>query len=385
MRRLVKNAQIVLPDRILRGCATIENGKFAQVSEEEIPGAGFEEVDAGGDYLFPGLVDLQVNGGGGLVFNDCKNADDLEKILAANLATGTTSLLATILINEVDDMKRAIRFIAAEKTTSGAEVAGIHVEGPFFNTEFRGMHLAERIQMPSVHVAADLMEAGNGLVKIMTLAPELYRAGDVIRYLKDNGIIASLGHSNATSEETQQALAAGASMATHLFNRMPPVHHHAGKAGMIPALLNSNADLGIIADRQHVNDELLRLLLKIDGVRLFLVSDGIAPLGVNATDFIYYGEKIVVRDGTCFNAEGKMAGSATPLFKGVINMHQLGCDLSRAVAMASIVPAKIIGIDAACGSIEAGKKADFLVVDKDRLSLKAVYKGGEKFDRVYNI
>lgn len=387
MKILIKDAQVVLPDRIVsNGYVAVENGTFKQISEKEILPNGFDEtVDAKGDYIFPGLVDLQVNGGGGLTFNDCRNEDDIEKILQANLATGTTSLLATVMLSNTDFMRQAIRLIARMQVNSGAEIAGIHVEGPFFNSALTGMHDKANAAMPTVRGAAELVEAGEGKVKIMTLAPELINGPEIIRYLRGENVIASLGHSNATDEETKQALEAGASMATHLFNRMSLIHHHPGKAGMIPVLLNSKANLGLIADRAHVNDDLLRLLIRIQGANLFLVSDGLAPLGVNVTDFIYYGEKIIVRNGACFNTEGKMAGSATPLFKGVINMHQLGCDLPRAVAMASILPAKIIGIDAVQGSIETGKKADFLIVDKDRMNLKQVYKNGKKTERAYNI
>lgn len=387
MKILIQNAQVVLPERIVSNSyMVVENGTFKQISEKEILPNGFDEtVDAKGDYIFPGLVDLQVNGGGGLTFNDCRNADDIEKILQANLATGTTSLLGTVMLSNADSMRQAIRLIAQAQVDSGAEIVGIHVEGPFFNSALTGMHDKANAVMPTVRGAAELIEAGAGKVKIMTLAPELLNGSEIIHYLKNEKVIASLGHSNATDEETKQALHAGATMATHLFNRMSTIHHHPGKAGMIPVLLNSKANLGLIADRAHVNDDLLRLLIKIQGANLFLVSDGLAPLGVNVTDFIYYGEKIIVRNGACFNTEGKMAGSATPLFKGVINMHQLGCDLPRAVAMASIIPAKIIGVDGTHGSIETGKKADFLIVDKDKMMLKSVYQGGKKSDRVYNI
>lgn len=387
MKILIKNAQVVLPDRIIaNGYVAVENGKFTQITEKEIASSGFDEtIDTNGDYIFPGLVDLQINGGSGLTFNDCKGAGDIAQILEANLTTGTTSLLATIMLNNAEAMRQAIKVVAQSAVNTGAEIVGIHIEGPFFNPAFSGMHDKGNVVMPTVRGAAELIEAGAGRVKIMTLAPEIIHALDIIRYLKSENIIASLGHSNATDEETRKALEAGSSMATHLFNRMSAIHHHPGKAGMTPVLLNSKAHLGLIADRAHVNDDLLRLLAKIDGAKIFLVSDGLAPLGVNVTDFIYYGEKIVVRNGACFNTDGKMAGSATPLFKGVINMHQLGCDLLRAVAMASIIPAKAIGIDATLGSIETGKKADFLIVDKDKLTLKQVYKNGKKVERVYNI
>lgn len=375
-----KNAQIVLPKCIIKDTFEIEGGVFTAVGE----GAEAGE-DLQGDYVLPGLVDLQINGGGGMYFNDCTSADQVTHILKANLATGTTTLLPTLTLNPVPKMLQQVRILVAHANSDGARVAGLHVEGPFLNPEYRGIHPLEHIVAPSVDITNEFIAAGKGKIKVMTLAPELSGSLDVIALLKQNNIIASMGHSLATAAQTHTALQAGAGMATHLYNRMSAVHHHPGKAGMIPVLLNSKAACGLIADLAHINDDLLLMTLNVNGANLFLVSDGIAPLGTHDADFTFHGEHMHVKNGACYNDEGRLAGSATPLLNGIINAHKLGFPLHEMVARASLVPAQLIGMADQIGSIAVGKRADFLIVDKNDFKLKAVYKDGVRFEAVFNL
>ena len=380
------NAQIVLPDHIQSdGWVLVKDGHFVEIGFGTARPKADNAVDVSGDYIFPGLVDLQINGGGGKNFIDCSSDEDIDTILYANLATGTTSLLPTLMLSTIERLKSSCALISHYAQHDKNFVLGIHLEAPFLNPDYSGMHNANYLQSPSVALAKELLDVADGKVKIMTLSPELNGAFEVITFLKKSGVLPSLGHSGATAEQTHAALQAGASMATHLYNRMSPIHHHADRAGMIPVLLNSKAALGIIADLQHVNEDVLRMTFNHKTANLFFVSDGIAPLGTQNEFFVYEGEKIMVRNGTCFNGEGKMAGSATPLFKGVINAHRLGFPLHEMVYRASLLPAQLIGCDKEVGSIEIGKYADFLIVDQHNLSLKAVYKDGQKFDRVFNL
>jgi N-acetylglucosamine-6-phosphate deacetylase len=290
---LIKNAQLVLPTHVTpsEGWVLVRNGLFAAMGEDTPPEAD-EIIDASGNYLFPGLIDLQINGGGGLNFNDCKNEKDVETILEANLSTGTTSLLATFITDVPEVLKTSLRLVAEAETTSGARVLGIHMEGPFFNPEKRAMHALEAVVPPSVQATEEILQAAKDKIKIMTLAPEMPGALDVTKFLRQHGVIASMSHSMATYEEAQQGMEAGVTMATHLFNTMPPIHHR--NPGMITALLNSTLDLGVIADGEHMHESLLQLIFKIKGPNFFLVSDAIAPLGTTQDSFNYRGHRIRV-------------------------------------------------------------------------------------------
>jgi N-acetylglucosamine-6-phosphate deacetylase len=380
---LYYNAQIVLPDRIQSdGWVLVKDGRFAEIGSSATRPQADHTVDVLGNYIFPGLVDLQINGGGGKNFIECSSDADIDVILQANLATGTTSLLPTLIVSTLDRLKSASHLIA---TCTQKAILGIHLEAPFLNPEFAGMHDTKYVQLLTIALAKELLDAAQGQTKIMTLSPELDGALELIAFLKAQKVIASLGHSNATAQQTHAALQAGASMGTHLYNRMSPVHHHSDRAGMVPVLLNSGAACGIIADLQHVNSDVLCMAFHHKTANLFLVSDSIAPLGTRLGHFIYQGEKIEVRNGTCFTQKGIMAGSATPLFKGVINAHRLGFPLHEMVYRASLLPAQLIGCDSDLGSIASGKYADFLIVDQQNLNLKAVYKDGQKFERVFNV
>lgn len=372
---LFKSAQIVLKDSILpQGWMRVEDGVIAEIAEGDIKDAN--AVDLQGDMIFPGLIDLQINGGGGIYFNDCKDEADIQTVLKANLSTGTTGLLATLMTNDDAVLNSKIALLADTRGEKGARLLGMHIEGPFFNPDKKGIHPAQYLSKPCVEKAKNYIASGKGKIKIVTLAPELPEALELIVYLKTQNVIASLGHSNATGEQTTKALAAGATMGTHLYNAMTAIHHHPGKSGMVPALLNSNAAIGLIADGAHVDDEILRMTLRLKGTHFFLVSDALSPLGTDISEFIYNNEKMTVYNGACYNEEGRLAGSATSLFQSVINAHRLGFPLHEMVALASFVPAQILKMEDMIGSLAVKKKADFLIVDKNNLKLKAVYKSG---------
>ena len=381
---ILHNARIVLADRVTETdeWVRVQNGKFTEIGNGPFPHAK-DMIDAKGGYVFPGLIDLQINGGGGLNFNDCKSIADVATILDANLACGTTGVLATFITNTPERLGECINRVAGMTPRSGATLLGFHVEGPFFNVEKRGMHAPDKVSLPSIEITKDLLEAGRGQIKIMTLAPELPKALDVIRFLKSQNVIASMGHTMASYDEAETAIAAGATMATHLFNVMAPLHHR--KPGLIPALLNSALHIGVIADGEHIDDAILRMIFKIDGPNYFLVSDAIAPLGTTTDHFDYHGTTANVKNGVCYMPDNTIAASVTPLLIDVVRTHtKIGLDLVQAVKMASLTPAEIIGVDQNFGSIAIGKHADFLILDQD-FQLQSVYKNGERFSRVFNL
>lgn len=384
MKTVISNARLVLASRITaeNGWALVENGRFVAIGEDNAPDAD-QVIDAKGSYMFPGLVDLQINGGGGINFNDVQNDSDIQTILEANLSTGTTSLLATLITDKSERLIQSIQSFNAASCPLNSMVLGLHIEGPFFSPDKRGMHGLDMITAPNIDLTRQILDAGQGKIKIMTLAPELSGAIDVIQFLKKKNVIASMGHTMASYEETEAAIDAGATMATHLFNTMPSIHHR--DPGMVPALLNSTCNIGIIADGEHVDPRLLKMVFKIGGPNYFLVSDAIAPLGSDITEFNYYGQKVWVQNGLCYITETTRAGSVTPLLDGAINAHKhIGLPLHQAINLASLTPAKIIGADKDVGSIDTGKQADFLIVSPN-FKLEQVYRNGQKFDRVFNL
>ena len=248
--------------------------------------------------------------------------------------------------------------VQEEENLETARVLGVHLEGPFLNHEKRGAHPAQYLLTPSVEAIEWLLEGHESIVKIITLAPELDLTDEVIPYLSSQGIIASLGHSQANAKQAKKAFERGASMVTHAFNAMPPLHHR--KPGLLgEAMINKNVYCGLIADGNHVCPTMIELLLRSslyeDGV--FLVSDALAPIGVGDGVYPWDDRQIQVKKGTARLANGTLAGTTLPLLLGVRNLvkWQL-CSLGNAIALGTESPRKALGLP----GISPGQSASLL-------------------------
>lgn len=320
--------------------------------------------DLSGRILLPGFIDCQVNGGGGVLFNDQPNIAGIRAIGAAHRRFGTTGFLPTLISDTLDKMRVATAAVDAAIADGTPGVLGIHLEGPFISRERRGVHAARYLHSPNAGElrVAESLQRGKTL---LTLAPECV-APDAIRNLAGTGVIVSAGHSNADYPTVRAALDAGLRGFTHLFNAMSPLTSRA--PGMVGAALDEpDAWCGVIVDGHHVDPATLRIALKAKPRgKVFLVTDAMPPVGADDPSFVLNGETITARDGICQTADGTLAGSALTMIDAVRNtVRLLGAPLDEAARMASTYPADFLGLDATHGRIEAGYRADFTVVDPE--------------------
>ncbi len=369
------NGRIVTPEGIIdRGAVAIRDGVIAEVGDLIAPGNPADEtIDLENDFLLPGFVDVQVNGGGGLLFNDDPGGGTAIEMARAHRAFGTTSLLPTLISDDLDKVEQAIRTIDEEVRRNTPGIAGVHIEGPFLNTEKRGIHDKRKLRELSDEAVAVLTSAEHAQV-VVTLAPERVRL-DQITDLVESGVKVCIGHTNASFEETRHALAAGASGFTHLFNAMCPMQTRS--PGVIPAALESGAFCGIIVDGKHVHPAMLRLALRAKrDRRLMLVTDAMPVVGSAIEHFRLNGRRIAVRDGVCLAEDGTLAGAALSMIEALRNaMAMLEIGIVEASEMASQKPASFLGIADRTGSIKAGLRADLLRVTPE-FELRQIWIGG---------
>jgi N-acetylglucosamine-6-phosphate deacetylase len=323
------------------------------------------EIDVHGDWISLGGVDLQINGALGLAFPDLapSHSDTLIKICRFLWQQGIDGFMPTLVTTSIDKIHRAIAVIAQvqrQMTRSGiqeaAAILGVHLEGPCLNPEKRGAHPQEHLQPLTIETLQTVLGDDASVVKIMTLAPELDATGEVIPYLRSLGITVSLGHSQATADEARAAFHQGASMVTHAFNAMPPLHHR--QPGLLgAALADSRVSCGLIADGQHVCPTMMDLLMSInrgkrssDGTAsqkssLFLVSDALSPLGLPDGTYPWDTREIQVTNGTARLDDGTLAGTTHGLLVGAQNLVRWEiCTPAEAIALATLAPRQAIGL-----------------------------------------
>ncbi len=344
----------------------IESGKIAALG----PVAGTAPVVTTDYIAAPGFVDLQVNGGGGALFNNAPSIETLAAIGAAHRSRGTTSWLATFITDAPDRLDRAIDAVIANEGANG--VAGIHIEGPHLAPERRGTHSAQYLR-PFDHrtlASVERLRAAH-IPTMLTLAPERVEKG-TIRRLTDMGVVVSAGHTAAGAAQIRAALDEGLRCFTHLHNAMTPMNSR--ESGVVGAALDSEAFCGVIVDLNHVSATTLRVSLRArprSGL-MFLVSDAMSTVG--GPDFFeLYGQRIEVRDGRLVNAEGSLAGAHLDMATAVRNVATaLGEPAGRALAMATSVPAAAMRLDGWIGEFRPGAKADIALLD-DALNIRDVF------------
>lgn len=302
-------------------------------------------LDVAGDWISLGGVDLQINGALGLAFPDlqAKNAQMLPTISQYLWDQGVDGYLPTLVTTSVENIQRSLAVIANLTQSSGAKILGVHLEGPFLNYGKRGAHPAEYLLPLTIDEVKRVLGDYAHVVKIITLAPELDPTGEVIPYLRSLGITVSLGHSQATAAQAQQAFALGATMVTHAFNAMPPLHHR--EPGLLgAAITHPDVKCGFIADGQHLSPIMLQILLRTSK-GLFLVSDALAPLGLPDGVYPWDSRQIEIINGTARLADGTLSGTTLPLLVGVQNLVKWGiCDIENAISLATDAPRVAISL-----------------------------------------
>lgn len=325
-----------------------------------------------GSWLAPGFIDVQVNGGGDLLFNDDPSAATVAAIAAAHRRFGTTGLLPTLITDGPDRMRAGIAAVREAMATNPG-VLGIHLEGPFISPERPGVHDAGAIRVPGEADFAALTSLGAG-VTLVTLAPERMPEG-FVRRLAQAGVRVALGHSVATYGETKAALGEGLTGFTHLFNAMRPLASR--EPGPIAAALETpGCWYGLIVDGVHVHPAMLGLALRGAG-RPMLVTDAMPPVGGTKPGFTLYGEEIAVRDGRCLRADGTLAGAVLDMAGAVRNaVHLLGASLPDALRMASRNPAEFLGLGGRLGRIAPGYRADLVALMPEDVAILGSWVAG---------
>lgn len=315
-------------------------------------------IDVAGDWISLGGVDLQINGALGLAFPDltAENAHVLQKITKFLWDVGVDGFLPTLVTTSVEKIQRSLAVITnftplsvdgeGLGVRSSAKILGVHLEGPFLNYQKRGAHPAEFLLPLTIDEVKRVLGDYAHIVKVITLAPELDPTGEVIPYLRSLGITVSLGHSQATSAQAQLAFELGATMVTHAFNAMPPLHHR--EPGLLgAAITHPDVMCGFIADGEHVSPTMLQILLRASYQEkgLFLVSDALSPLGLLDGVYPWDSRQIEVKNGTARLADGTLSGTTLPLLVGVQNLVKWGiCDVETAILLATDAPRQAIGL-----------------------------------------
>jgi N-acetylglucosamine-6-phosphate deacetylase len=372
--------QAIAADHVFDGAVVHRNAAVvidgAQVAgimpRDEVPsGVAVRALD--GAWLAPGFIDIQVNGGGDVLFNDHPTPEGIATIAAAHRRFGTTGLLPTLISDTPEKMRAAL---AAVDAIIGREpgVLGIHLEGPFLSPEKPGVHNVRVLREPTREDAA-LLTAPHQGVTLVTLAPEQVPAG-FIAELVGAGVRVSLGHSMATYAQTRAAMAEGLSGFTHLFNAMRPLTSR--DPGPIPAALESpNAWFGMIVDGVHVDPAVLRLALR-GRARPILVTDAMPPVGGKRPTFALYGEEIMVKDERCARRDGTLAGAYLDMATAVRNaVRLLGVTLEDALRMASTHPAGFIGLGEVLGRLAPGYRADVVAFDPTTVQVLDTWVAGQ--------
>ena len=385
---LLRNARIVLPDRVIeRGTLLIDAGSIARLSHGETASKGASlAYDLAGLTLFPGFIDAHIHGAVG-VDTMTAAATDLDRVSQFLATRGVTGWLPTLVPAPQAEYERAIKAIAEAMKgqrqagrhpsgaappgtpqclrSQGARILGVHYEGPFVNSAQCGALHAQFFR--SFSGASDLDElpklADERAKHMMTVAPEIDGGVELVQELTHRGWIVSLGHTRADFDLLDQACAAGARHMTHFMNAMAPLHQRApGPVGW--GLSRDDVTCDFIADGIHLDPQILRLLLKLKGAdRLSLISDAVAAAGMGDGNYEIWGETITVKDGRTSNARGAIAGSVIIMLDAVRRMLFVGASEVEVAKMAATNPARLLGIDQECGSIEEGKRADLVALD----------------------
>ncbi len=356
----------VMTDRGLADGLTVRlrGDRIAAVGAADTVASGARTRDLKGAIVLPGFIDTQVNGGGGVLFNDQPTVDGIAAIAAAHRQFGTTGLLPTLISDDLDVVRKAVAATDAAIAAGVPGVLGAHIEGPFLNAKRKGIHDASKFRKldDEAFAAVTALKAGRTLV---TLAPEA-TTPDAIARLVAAGVVVAAGHTNAHYATIRHALEAGLTGFTHLFNAMSPLTSR--EPGVVGAALeDQTAWAGIIVDGRHVDPVVLKLALRCRPLeRFMLVTDAMPCIGSDAQTFQLQGKTITVKNGACVDEHGTLAGSALDMASAVRNaVKLLGLSLQEASRLASRNPAEFLGLDHERGRIAPGYLADLVLADDE--------------------
>ena len=373
---IFKNGNVLCGDFVFRKVdVKIEDGIIKEIDEGL---SGGEVFDLEGDYLLPGLIDEHFHGA-----NNCTvynaDADEIVRLAEYEAQEGVTAITPTLSSYSDQVMFRAIDAVkeAGKCEHNGAEVLGIHLEGPYLSHTHKGAHIPENLQIPTPEKLKQHIDRGEGAVKFLTIAPEIDKDFETIKYAVSRGVTVSIGHSGADYETATAAIDAGATVSTHTFNAMVPLNHR--NPGILGAVLTDDrVNCEVMGDFGHVAPAIVKLIYKAKGAdRVNFVSDSSLIAGLPEGEYVIDGVKSYVKGVLSYCEDGTISGSATTVRTSVKNALKIGIPLEDAVKMASLNPAKTLKVDNILGSIEVGKHASMFVADKD-INPKAVFVKGNR-------
>jgi len=345
----------------------VENQTVVAVEERL---ASHQLVDLGNVVISRGLIDLQINGCGGVLFNDDISKQTLEVMYQTCLRFGTTKFLPTLITTHSDNMLTALKVVDEWMSEFGDNrgVVGLHLEGPFISSQKPGIHEVKYIRSPSDAELKQIIPYANKYPLKMTIAPEVFTS-EQIKLLVNAGVILSIGHSNASYEEAQAGFAAGIVTATHAFNAMSGLSGR--NPGVIGAIMNSDCYVGLIADLIHVSSPNIQLLYKLKHGQLYIVTDAVTPMGTNLSEFYLAGKKMLIDNGKCVDENGTIGGANITLTQSIKNLVTCNISLEAALGMALTVPANVLA-KPHLASIMHAPVNDLVAIDLTHYSAKTV-------------
>jgi N-acetylglucosamine-6-phosphate deacetylase len=381
MRTVIHSARRITDGEIVAGSwVLLEDSRITDAGTGSWSGtvagqgvAGIREVNAAGAYLVPGFVDMHCHGGGGGSFDD----GDTSRGPLTHLAHGTTSLLGSLVTNPLETLEAALRRLVSD-APANASVKGFHLEGPFLAASHCGAHSPGFLVPPTVEAVDRLVQASGGLLRQVTIAPELDPGFAAIRRLADHKVAVAVGHTDADYDTARAAFDAGASILTHAFNAMNGLHHRA--PGPVAAAFDStHVTLEVIADGHHVHDAMLRLAFQAAPGRVALITDAMAAAGCGDGSYHLGSLPVEVNDGVArLPHGGPIAGSTLTMDAALRRAVAAGIPLPEAVAAATSVPARAAGLDlGGVGTIAVGSQADLILLDQD-LRPHRIWRAGEE-------
>ncbi|MCJ8009217.1 N-acetylglucosamine-6-phosphate deacetylase [Lederbergia wuyishanensis] len=366
-KKVIVNARVVTPGDITQSSVVwIENAQIQKVDQgilPEVP-SEYEIIDAKGQLLIPGMIDVHIHGANGFDMMDGTEESILE-VSKTCAMTGCTSFLVTSVSSSIEDLMIMIRNVKKViGTEQGAKIAGIHLEGPYLNVKRKGMQNELYLRHPNIDEMKEILIEAGDLVKMVTIAPELPGGIEMVEFLKEQGIIVAIAHSDATYEEAKEAFSKGASHVTHCFNGMRPIHHR-DPGLVVAAFEEEHVSLQAIVDQIHLHPAIVRLMHRIKGPEgVVLITDALQAMQMGDGEYEFGGHKVTVANGEARLADGTLASSTVTMNEALQKTVESGISLDDAVYMGATTPANILGM-LNKGRIASGMDADLVLLDSN--------------------
>ena len=383
---LLKNAKIVLKDRVIEGDILTADGIIRDITDRKSPVKAEtleveNSIDLDGKYVVPGFIDVHIHGSNGADAMD-GTAEALKTISSYIATKGTTKFLATTLTSSKEELINVLKIAAdlQNKELDGATIFGVHMEGPYFDTEYKGAQNEKYMKPATEKEIKDYLDVKPGLVKMMSLSPHTEQSIETVKFLKENGVIVSVGHSAAKFNDVMKAVDAGLSHSTHTFNGMRGINHREpGVAGAV--LISDKINAEVIFDKVHIHPEIVRLMIKAKGTdKVVCITDAMAATGLPNGDYKLGELDVYVKDGEArLKSNDSLAGSVLTLDKAFRHVIELGYPIYEAVKLTSTNAAVEFGLNA--GAIEVGKEADFTILDDSYNVDMTIVNGNIKYQR----